>query len=434
MQIRVNTANHFFTCPLNTAWVSKVFSKLIFTLFLWLGVYMVPLSQAYATPNLQFNPTATTVVQNDTFQQKILINVDSNNSLSSDAIVNYAGADLEVISVTSGNFFPQFTSANDAGAGRLEIHGYTTAGNSTLTGNGTLATIVFKAKKTSGSSTLSFTCSGGSTNTNILATNGQNILDCAQLNQASVTYGANPTPTPTPTPGPGTPTPTPSGNFTPVCASLYTDISQGTGTPLPVTFTCSGTDTGGYISAAEFTFGDGTGSTIYKNAGSPGSISTTHTYTTIGTLGAQCRVRDNDNVWSSVSDGCKKIIIIRPVPTPTPAKQSGTSGLAGIVTPTPTPAVVSIVSETPTPIPTILPTALPTLAPQENIASSGSTNWLLWSLGLIGLGLGAYLVLRKKKHPQPPPSYMTPVQPPAQPPTPANPPPPPPPYTPPSTP
>ena len=116
------------------------------TIVVCLLAYALPMAQAIAAPNLQLNPTGITAVQNNNFQEKIMINVDTNNVLSSDAIVNYAGADLDVVSVTNGGFFPQFSFSNDP-SGILEIHGYTTANNSTITGMGTLATIVFKAKK-----------------------------------------------------------------------------------------------------------------------------------------------------------------------------------------------------------------------------------------------------------------------------------------------
>ena len=73
--------------------------------FLCLFAYAVPLTHAYATPNLLFSPTTVTAQQNGTFQITITLNADTNHVQSSDAIVSYAGADLNVTAVTNGGFF-----------------------------------------------------------------------------------------------------------------------------------------------------------------------------------------------------------------------------------------------------------------------------------------------------------------------------------------
>lgn len=357
-------------------------SKLFQTLLLCFVAYACPVAIAYAAPNLQFDQTNVTVVQNATFQEKVNINVDANLVQSSDAIVSYAGADLEVTSVTSGGFFPEFSYANDA-SGTLEVHGYSTTGT-TITGNGTLAVIVFKAKKGAGSSTMSFSCTGTSTSTNILTTAGQNILACTQLNQAGISYSGSTAATPTPTPNPS------GQNTVPICASLVSDISSAVGTPLAVTFTCSGVDPGGYLNAAEFIFGDGTRQVIEKNVGSPGSLVTTHTYTTIGALGASCRVRDNDQVYSPVSDNCKKIVTIKQAPKIITVSTRTTPYS------TPTPLVISIISDTPEP--TLNPTAYPTTVLPVAPEPPADNSQLWWIGGGVVAIILAFLLLRR--HPK----------------------------------
>jgi hypothetical protein len=398
----------------------KVFSIVIFALFF----ATAGVSKAFAAPNLQFNKTTVSVAQNATFELKVNIGVDANTVLGSDAIINYAGADLEVVSITNGGFFPEFNSANNA-TGRLELHGYTSSTNDSRTGNGELATIVFKAKKGSGSSAVTFSCNGSGNDTNILTTSGQNILACAQTNTTGVSYtGTTNTNTPTPTTPPGstnTPTPTqkPNGNNAPNCSNLYTNISSAVGTPQQITLTCSGTDAGGYINAAEFVFGDGTTQLVQKNAGSPGSIETTHTYTTIGTLGASCRLRDNDGVFSSIPDSCKKVISIRPGSTPTPTQSrsygdKGTTTTTGSSGPTPTPTriVVSIISDTPEPTQSAEGENVePTLYPEEEgieTDTAASSNRIWWIVGGILAILLAFLLLRRKG-PPPPPSGQVPI-------------------------
>lgn len=397
--------------------MNKILPAAIQTLLLALVALCFPVAHAFATPSLQFDKTSVTIAQNGTFTLTVNINVDANTAQSSKATIQYAPADFEVVQVADGHFFPSFAQANDQTNGLLEITGYTTSPNTGSTANGQLATITFKALKGSGSSTISFACDGSYHDSNILTIAGQNILQCAQTNQASVTYtGAGVTPTDTPAEG-STPTPTPTqggSNTVPVCSNLTADKTTAVGTPLAVTFICYGVDTDGYINAAYFDFGDGGKDTIEKNVGSPGSITTTHTYTTVGSLGASCKVRDNNNVWSSVPDVCKKIIYINPKPKVVVLPNTSSSG----ITPTPTPikeAALTFVTPTATPSPELTP--LPTS--EEQPSSSSPMGILIGSVIVIGVG-GAIYFLAKRRHGSPP--HIPPMSPPTSSPPPASPP------------
>lgn len=363
--------------------------------------FAFPVVKAQATPSLLFTPTSTTVVQNNTVTLTINVNVDANVVQTSDVTILYAANDLDFVSAVNGLFFPSFSYANDPTNERLELHGNTSSSDS-RTEAGTYATVVFKVKKASGSSTISFICS----DTHIWTTTQQDVLlPCAQRsNTVELTYsdGSTPSPTPTPTPGQG------GTNTIPTCVMLSADTSLAVGAPLAVTFTCSGVDPDGYINAADFTFGDGTSDTVYKNAGSPGSITTAHTYTTIGTLGATCRVRDNNNVFSNTSNDCKRIIIINPKPTDAAARtyyQRVIAAERGDVNPliTPTPEQVAIVYETPTPI-------VPSISPipsEQPAAKKPITNILWWILGGLVVILGVILFVHKKNPPPTNPPQAT---------------------------
>lgn len=358
----------------------------------------LPAKHAYAAARIYFQPTSANVAQNSEFTLFVMVNAETNQIMGSDAVISYAGADLEVTNVSNGtNFFPEFQYANNP-TGRLELHGYISAAYQYKTGTGTLASIKFKAKKGSGSSTISFVCTGSGNDTLMLNTEGTNILSCSQLNQAAITYASSGVPTPTDTPAGPTPTPTPQSgsNTVPYCASLTADVTTATGNPTPVTFACAGVDPDGYLNAAEFTFGDGTKQLVEQNAGSPGSISTKHTYTTIGTLGASCRVRDNNNVFSPVPDVCKKVITIRPKPTPTPRTLAYAP--TGTIAPTPTPDEAEIIDEVPTPTETLVPS--PT---EEPVEESANVPWLiLGAAGLFGVGGLLYLLGNQRRPPIPP--------------------------------
>lgn len=379
------------------------------TFFLCLLAFAFPVARAYAAPSIQFSQTSVTVAQNNTFQVNVSINVDSYQVKGSDVVVQYNAADLSVISFTNGGFFPTLAGSSGA-SGRVEMHGYTQATDS-KTGSGTFATITFKALKGTGSGTLSFICS----DTDILTTSLENILSCAQLNTAAVTFSSgsnNPTSIPTQTPNNNN-----SQNTIPTCTGLSANPSSGNAS-LNVTLACSGVDPDGDITAAEFTFGDGTSQTVSKNVGSPGSLSVSHAYTTIGTLAASCRVRDNNQVFSATTDACRRSVTIRRKPT------SGgiavpTSPIISTSTPTP-----DITPSDPTPEPTIY--ILPTLYPKDEtlVDENKSSNQIWWILGAAVSLIIVFLLLQGRKTPpveapvmQPPLETEQPSDPPLAPPS-----------------
>ena len=364
-----------------------------------LAIFTRP-SIAFAAARVYFDPTSVTVSQTNEFTVQVKIDAETSQVIGSDAIVSYAGADLDVTSVSTGGYFPEFTYANNASSGRLEIHGYVSSSDQSKTGAGTLASVKFKSNKNSGSSAISFSCAASGNETNILNTTGTNILSCAQVNQVAVSYtGSSTTNTPTPTSVSG------GTNTAPYCANLATDITTATGTPQTVSFTCAGVDPGGLILAAGFVFGDGTSQVVEKNVGSPGSISTTHTYTTIGTLGASCRVRDNDGAYSPTVDACKRIITIRPA-------QAAATGTPRI-TPTPTTPIISIIDETPEP-----PAEQDLASPDTQealVEEETESNRFWWIVGGATSLVLAFILLRRKNKPPltppiaPPESWQHPV-------------------------
>jgi hypothetical protein len=395
--------------------MNKLLPMALTSLVLGIAAFTVPVTRAQTAASVILSPTTVSVQQNNSFIQTVTINTGSSTAQVSDVTIQYAANDLDV-TVAGGAFYPSFASAVDKSAGIIELHGYTTTPNG-ISGSGPLATLSFKAKKNSGSSTITFICSGTGHDTNILTTTGQNILSCTQTNQVAVSYtgASNPASTPTPTPPRGvtptatpTPTPIPGNNTYPTCVGLTPSVSSAVGSPLAVTFSCTGVDTDGYINAAHFDFGDGSGDTIEKNVGSPGTITTTHTYTTIGALRASCWVRDNNNVWSSVPDICKTIITIHPrvqtVYTSTsyttvPLYQSPNPVITQSVpeiSATPTPQIVSIVEITPTPQQTPVLTPAPTNVPVQTASGTG-LGWAILAVAAIGVG---YIIFRNGRRSQ----------------------------------
>lgn len=146
---------------------------------------------------------------------------------------------------------------------------------------------------------------------------------------ASVIIGGSITPTTTitPTPRVGT-TVTPAvvtatppiggANQAPVCAGLQASTTNGTA-PLPVSFTATGTDTGGKLTKATFNFGDGSVQDVTEGTAigsSSATVQTDHTYTSAGTFSASVLFTDDGNAASSTTT-CTQIITVEEGVTPT---------------------------------------------------------------------------------------------------------------------
>lgn len=159
----------------------------------------------------------------------------------------------------------------------------------------------------------------------------------ATSNACKVSFTITPnTPTPTNTgvPPTNTPTPTPTSqaNTTPECTDLAINPTTGT-PPFTVSLTCTGKDVDGDITAVEFTLPDGTTKLVEKNVGSPGSLTTTYNVAQNGAYTFSCRVRDNNQKFSSIPDACKKSLNLNVEATPRPASPTNAP------TPNPTPKI-----------------------------------------------------------------------------------------------
>ncbi|MFZ5535672.1 MAG: hypothetical protein ACOY3M_05995 [Patescibacteria group bacterium] len=178
----------------------------------------------------------------------------------------------------------------------------------------------------------------------------------------SVTPSPTVTPTPTITP---TITPTPT-NSPPRCTGL--SVSPGSGVkPLTVTFACAGYDPDNDITAVEFGFGGSEKRLVEKGAGQFGSITTTYTYTQAGTYNTTCRVRDNNQAFSSYPSYCTYTVVVTENSlTPTP-RRTPTPSLTPTSAATDEPLLFFGNQPTVTTAPTATPaiTALPTVTPAK---------------------------------------------------------------------
>lgn len=169
----------------------KLFNTLIFScLFFVASAFLA--TGAHAAPRLYFDPSSYTSVRDSDFQIKVQIDAENKSTFGADATITFPSGDVSVKSVTSGGFFTDFSYAQSSG--KIELHGFFSSLYDSKSGAGTFATLTLSVNKDSGAGTVNFTCSGGGNDTQILDTNGQNILSCGSLNQLSLTYSSSGSP------------------------------------------------------------------------------------------------------------------------------------------------------------------------------------------------------------------------------------------------
>ncbi len=188
--------------------------------FIFLGIVYVPTTYAVS---LSVAPQTVTVDPNSTITLYISISVDTNQAMSTDAILGYDPSKIDITGVTTGGFFSGFSYANDPSHARLEIHGMENSLFQGKTGDGILANITIKPKVSSGSTTIDVLC-GSTTASQIFSTSYANILDCSKVHGAGIIIQTQvqptstpipPNPTNTTAPGQGGWNPTPFPTYTP---------------------------------------------------------------------------------------------------------------------------------------------------------------------------------------------------------------------------
>ncbi len=141
---------------------------------------------ASAAPRLYFDPASSSPQPGTDISVDVLIDVGTSSTFGADATINIP-SEITVKSITNGGFYDTFTNTPVTN-GQIELHGFLSAAFATKTGNGTFAHLVLTTNKVLGSSTLSFQCSAGGADTEILNGTGQNILSCSSLNQFVLSY------------------------------------------------------------------------------------------------------------------------------------------------------------------------------------------------------------------------------------------------------
>lgn len=193
----------------------------LFTIFgyMLVALLVIPIISAAEAASLQFDPATVSTTNGSTFEVKVNVNAGSEQVTTIDAYVSFDSSLLEASSVKNGTFFPTVYS-DTSKTGKVYVAGIVDDPATSKTGTGTVATVVFKAKK-DGSGTLTFDCTqGSSTDSNISKNdaNATDVIECSANGRSTITVGSggsSPTNTPTPTTAGGggtaaTATPTPT--------------------------------------------------------------------------------------------------------------------------------------------------------------------------------------------------------------------------------
>ena len=183
-------------------------------------------AQEVSAGTMEFNPATGTYAKDATFTIKVIIDTQSVNTTSADAVIQFDSALLAVDNVSDGTFYPTVLHSDNNGT--LVISGIVNTVDAVVSGKGELATITFKAL-IAGTASLKFDCTQGQLNDSNISkseTSSESdidILTCSSLVAGSYTIttdGSASTPTPTGTGGTTTATPTVAGAVTATPTSI----------------------------------------------------------------------------------------------------------------------------------------------------------------------------------------------------------------------
>ena len=205
--------------------------KILFNLLFLIGttVFSLVYSQLASAATLEFSPATGSYTTNQVFNVEIKVNTNSQDTQSTDAVIEFDTTLLSVENVTYGAFYP--TVLHSEQNGKLYISGVVNDATSVKNGTGTLATVSFKGLQ-AGTETVGFVCETGRTDDSNVSKNdldATDLLVCTSLVDGSYTLSGSAVNTPTPT------TDTNTGTNTGTGTTTGTDYLDGTGSTIPAT-------------------------------------------------------------------------------------------------------------------------------------------------------------------------------------------------------
>ncbi|PIS08786.1 hypothetical protein COT75_04870 [Candidatus Beckwithbacteria bacterium CG10_big_fil_rev_8_21_14_0_10_34_10] len=177
-------------------------------IFLLLSFFLfVPKKALAADPHLELSPASGIISGAGT---SVGVNIDTGGQAakSAKAVINYDASLLEVSTVAEGDFFDDVSYNIYNSNGQVVINANLSLGSmlESKTGTGTLATLTVKSKATSGTATMTFDCTeGSSTDSNINDPTPLDIIVCTSNINGSYTLSAtdvSPSPSASSSPNP----------------------------------------------------------------------------------------------------------------------------------------------------------------------------------------------------------------------------------------
>ncbi|OGK16751.1 hypothetical protein A3H80_01410 [Candidatus Roizmanbacteria bacterium RIFCSPLOWO2_02_FULL_37_19] len=150
-------------------------------------LFIIPLFSSAFAATLQFNPSSLSKKTGDTFELEVIVDAGDKQVLSVDALINFDGNVLQVESITNGTYL-DIGQKDFKNTGKAYIAGVVAGPGVTVTGKGTLAKILFKAKA-KGRTNITFICEmGEKTESNIseASIDATDLIECSQNGQAVV--------------------------------------------------------------------------------------------------------------------------------------------------------------------------------------------------------------------------------------------------------
>ncbi len=170
--------------------------KIIIFLFITCGLVFISPAKAWAAT---LSVSAASGSVSGTFTIDVNVDTAAANVTGVDAILNYEPSKLEATQITEGAFSSYPKREIDSTNGKIRISA-TASADSPFSGSGKVATITFRALATSGTTTLTFDYTSGST-TDSNVVEHQTVQDVLTgVTNGSYTLAAaaaSPTPTPT---------------------------------------------------------------------------------------------------------------------------------------------------------------------------------------------------------------------------------------------
>jgi len=145
-----------------------------------------------ASPHLSLSPSSGIISSTGT---DIQVNIDTGGQVakSAKAVIDFDASQLEVSSISAGDFFDEVSHNIYNSEGQVVINANLSLGSSleSKTGTGTLATMTVKAKASSGTAAMTFDCtSGKSTDSGINDPTPTDIIVCTANVNGSYTLGS----------------------------------------------------------------------------------------------------------------------------------------------------------------------------------------------------------------------------------------------------